>query len=486
MVKIILGLLLVGLVSNARPMDDPSKVEESSTSHLALLPTELKLAIFEFLPKPGSPIDIVKQILRFSRVNTEFSQLATDEQTVNCMLERCRKYFPDSSNEELLKLCEELVEKASLGEEIFWDILGECKPIDRALKNMLVKHPKVLSAFGEDEACLGEKPVRPVVTRKVDKKWCSSISFTIPESTPYHIGPLNAVAISSDDRFIVTGSEDKTAKIWDVGSGECIATLMGHTGEICSVAISGDDSFIVTGSYDLTAKIWDFDSGTCLMTLEGHKDVLCSVAISSNNQFIVTGSADETARLWDLSGKCTTILEGHNRVITSVAISSDNSFIVTGSWDDTAKIWDAKYGKCIATLEGHEMINSVAISNDNQFIVIGDSDGAKLWNLETKECIATLAGHTMSIVAIAISNDNSFIITGSRDGTAKMWDVLSGKLLHNFKYHNKYGISSVAISNDNSFIILCSNDTLPRVYPLPSGYSVDDILKRLASTVYLY
>ena len=72
-----------------------------------------------------------------------------------------------------------------------------------------------------------------------------------------HSRGVNSVAYSSDGRFVVTGSDDKTAKVWDVASGACVATLEGHSDGVSSVAYSSDGRFVVTGSYDNTAKVRD-------------------------------------------------------------------------------------------------------------------------------------------------------------------------------------------------------------------------------------
>ncbi len=79
-------------------------------------------------------------------------------------------------------------------------------------------------------------------------------------------------------------------------------TLAGHQDFIRSVAISPDNSFIVTGSEDATAKIWYAKTGQLVHTLN-HQDKIRSVAISSDNSFIVTGSPDTTAKIWDREPK---------------------------------------------------------------------------------------------------------------------------------------------------------------------------------------
>jgi WD40 repeat protein len=125
-----------------------------------------------------------------------------------------------------------------------------------------------------------------------------------------------------------------------VRTGKCTATFTGHQYAIWSVAISTDNSFIVTGSMDSTAQVWDAHTGEYIATLTGHRESVTSVAISPDNSLIVTGSSDCAARVWDAhTGKCLATLSDHDGWVTSVAISTDNSFIVTAHKDNAARMW---------------------------------------------------------------------------------------------------------------------------------------------------
>ena len=116
--------------------------------------------------------------------------------------------------------------------------------------------------------------------------------------------------MSQDGSRIVSGSYDRTIRIWDMASGHCLQTLEGHSDWVRAVAISHDGSRIVSGSDDGTIRIWDMASGHCLQTLEGHSDWVRAVAISHNGSRIVSGSLDGTVRIWDMaSGHCLQRLE---------------------------------------------------------------------------------------------------------------------------------------------------------------------------------
>ena len=191
-----------------------------------------------------------------------------------------------------------------------------------------------------------------------------------------HSYSVTSVAITSDDSKIVSGSWDKTIKIWDLNTGELLKTLKGHSDSVSSVAITSDDSKIVSGSIDNTIKVWDLNSGELLNTLERHYSTVNSMAISSDNSKIVSGSGDNTIKVWDLnSGELLNTLEGHSSSVNSVAITSDNSKIVSGSWDKTIKVWDLHQGKYYLSNKFDASISSIAFSKSKNLMALGDSNG---------------------------------------------------------------------------------------------------------------
>ena len=112
-----------------------------------------------------------------------------------------------------------------------------------------------------------------------------------------------------------------------------VKVLEGHTNSVLSVCIK--DNLIISGSFDKTIKIWDIESGKGIKTLEGHKDCVNSVAIKDN--LVISGSDDKTIKIWDVcTGLCLKTLEGHTHWVNSVAIK--DNLIISGSYDKTIKI----------------------------------------------------------------------------------------------------------------------------------------------------
>jgi WD40 repeat protein len=109
---------------------------------------------------------------------------------------------------------------------------------------------------------------------------------------------VSSVAFNADGSRIVSGSWDRTAKIWNAATGECERTLEGHFAWVRSVAFSPDGLRIASGSWDRTVKIWNAATGVAEKTLEEHIDAVTSVAFSPDGLRVASGSNDMSVKIW--------------------------------------------------------------------------------------------------------------------------------------------------------------------------------------------
>ncbi|MGD1717665.1 GUN4 domain-containing protein [Dapis sp. BLCC M172] len=277
---------------------------------------------------------------------------------------------------------------------------------------------------------------------------------------------VRSVAISLDGQTIVSGSYDKTIKVWDLATGSLKGTISDNSDRVFSVAINPNEKTIISGSADGTIKIWDLVTGTLKTTLNGHSNSVYSVAFNPENQNIISGSADGTIRVWDLAtGTSKITITAHSNVVYSVAISPDAKTIVSGSGDGTIKVWDLTTGDLKATLTDHnDQVFSVAISSDGETIVSGSADGTiKVWDLASGSLKQTLTGHSKEVWSVAISSDSKTIVSGSEDKTIKIWDLATGNLKATLTGH-QWVVTSIAISADRQHIISSSDDKTIKVW----------------------
>ncbi|MFY1633738.1 hypothetical protein ACN27F_10735 [Solwaraspora sp. WMMB335] len=285
---------------------------------------------------------------------------------------------------------------------------------------------------------------------------------TAPHTSTGHTDAVVAVAAwtGPDGRTrIVTGSHDRTVRVWDADSGTQLAELTGHSSVVVAVAgWTGPDGRIriVTGSWDRTVRVWDADSGTRLAELTGHTDAVVAVAAWSGPDGrirIASGSHDDTVRVWDPdSGTRPAELTGHTDAVVAVAAWSGpdgRTRIVTGSWDRTVRVWDADSGTRLAELTGHtDAVVAVAAWSgpDGRIRIASGShdDTVRVWDPDSGTRPAELTSHNSVVVAVAGwtgPDGRTRIVTGSWDRTVRVWDPDSGTQLAELTGHTDWVVA---------------------------------------------
>jgi eukaryotic-like serine/threonine-protein kinase len=300
--------------------------------------------------------------------------------------------------------------------------------------------------------------------------WSSYHQTTFPLlSFSGHSGEVFGVAIAPDGRTALSGSTDKTLKLWDLASGRELRTFTGHSESVYSVAIAPDGRIALSASEDKTLKIWDLTSGEELRTLTGHSGWVTSVAIASDGRTALSADGEGTLKLWDLvAGKELRTFTGHSDMVSSVAIAPDGRTALSGSIDTTLKLWDLAAGKELRNFTGHSgWVTSVAITPDGRTALSGGIDTTlRLWDLASGKELRTLTGHSGSVRSIAVAPDGRTALSASQDMTLKLWDLASGRELRTFTGRSGW-VTSVAIAPDGRTAVSGSTDKTLKLWDLP-------------------
>lgn len=315
-----------------------------------------------------------------------------------------------------------------------------------------------------------------VITGSVDKTvrvWDARTGLQLAVLSG-HDGTVFSVAYSPDGRHIVTGSGDGTVRIWDARTFVPLSVLTVHGGAVRSAAYSPDGNRIVTASDDKTARVWDARTGAQLAVLSGHGGIVRSAAYSPDGAYIITASDDKTARIWDArTAREIRSLTGHERRVTSAAYSPDGARIVTASLDKTARVWDAMNGTQLEVLPGHgDGAFDAAFSRDGTRIVTGAGDWkARIWDARTGRQLAVLFAHSGTVMSVAFSPDGERVMTASGDKTARIWETRNEAQSEILSGHTDRALSS-RYSPDGTRIVTSSYDTTVRIWDALTGKQI--------------
>lgn len=285
-----------------------------------------------------------------------------------------------------------------------------------------------------------------------------------------HKGRVRAVDVSSDKKYVVTGSGDGKAMLWDITvmdnslPSRPVKTFEGHSGEIHSVVFSEDDKYIFTGSSDRKLIQWNRDDTTdkYIFKLPGK-----ALRVASIDSFVAVACNNGDAFLFNYYTKDTLIISEHKRASERVALSPDKKLFASSSWDGQAHIYDIATGKKLYTLAGHtSSIHELVFAHNMKYIVTGSNDkSVRVWDIKNGNELKKLDGHDVMVNGLDVSPDSKYILSTDASGVAILWDLASEEQLFKRKIHKSI-IETAIFSSDGRFFITASRDKLIKIWDI--------------------
>jgi WD40 repeat protein len=338
------------------------------------------------------------------------------------------------------------------------------------------------------------KPDQPQIELKGHKAWVYAVRF------------------GDDGKTLASvGRDDRTAKLWDLGTKQELASLKGTSDKMDALAYQRGIVYVVDSDMIKTKvtekgkdkekdkekeikvreyeiRVWDAKSGKQGTPLKGHTDWIRCLAIDRDGKTLYSGSEDQTVIVWDAqAGKQLNTIKAHTQPVMGIAVSKDGNTIATASLDGSVKLWDKagkelaafklpekeikkddpKTKKPVVTKESPRGYLCVAFSPDGKRVAAGNYDGfVKIWDVDGKKELQELKlGEEYAVWSLAYNADGSRLATGSYGGIVKLWDP-AGKDVRTIKAASasRETITTVAFSPDGNWLASGALDGLIKVW----------------------
>lgn len=379
-----------------------------------------------------------------------------------------------------------------------WEI-----PTSRELHDISLPDERILSvAFGPEGGSViaGTERSHAIRFSLVDASEMQRFrpdTADIPMQRNFGYPTARSVAVSPDGKTLLTGSNDRTAFLFDLRTGRQIRKFKSDRNSCTSCSInarfspSGEE--IVAGNMD-SVFVWDAGDAEVIRSMQTERGGWGAAWFSHDGKYIASTRYGD-CHIWEASsGKEIAVLEGHLKNISDIRFHPSRNLLITGSEDRTAKIWRVPSGKEAVTLRGYlndvderilsdgymywvAFMNEIKLSPDGKYAAIGKMGNlARLYDFYTGKPVQVFRGHEGIVISLDFSDDGKYLATGAADGTARIWDVESGKMLVSLPERTaNIPCFSVDFSPDGKLLATGSWDGMVRIWEVETGRLIQRI-----------
>ncbi|CAN8099526.1 unnamed protein product [Discula destructiva] len=242
-----------------------------------------------------------------------------------------------------------------------------------------------------------------------------------------HLGWVRSVAVEPNNKWFVTGSGDRTIKIWDLASGQLRLTLTGHISTVRGLAVSPRHPYLFSCGEDKMVKCWDLETNKVIRHYHGHLSGVYTLALHPTLDVLVTGGRDGVARVWDMRTRSNVhVLSGHTQTVSSLICQEADPQVITGSLDSHVRMWDLAAGKTMGVLTHHKKGVRALASHPSEFtFATGSTSSIKQFKCPEGAFMQNFEGHNSIINTLAVNNDNT-MFSGGDNGSMSFWDWKTG------------------------------------------------------------
>jgi WD40 repeat protein len=282
-----------------------------------------------------------------------------------------------------------------------------------------------------------------------------------------HTGPVTALAFTPDGRWLLSGGEDGTVRLWGLPEGRCLREIHAHPAGVTAVVTHPDGRQVVSGARDSTLREWELPELRPARTLREENHAALSLALSPDGRLLAAGLDNWMVCLWDLAeGVLRERVRGHGAAVSAVAISPDGRLLASASVDQTVRLWDLPDGRFRQMLLPGEWVTALAFGPDGRLLASAGYDRAvRLWRLPAGEAAGKLEGHAGDVTCLAMSPDGRVLVSSGQDRTVRLWGLPEGRCLRVLQVPTGI-LNCLAVSPDGRLLASCGKDRTVRLWDL--------------------
>ncbi|OPX76234.1 MAG: WD domain, G-beta repeat [Methanoregulaceae archaeon PtaB.Bin152] len=282
---------------------------------------------------------------------------------------------------------------------------------------------------------------------------------------------ITSLALHPEADFIIAGCRDGSLHTWSLPEKERVQVKKAHDGMVRLLEVDRAGTRVTSAGWDGTAKLWALSSGELQTIMRGPGTPIHCLASTPGGELIACGCEGGVLTVWETGTReLVHTLNLFCGRIESLALTPSGTMAVCGDDDGRVSLWDLVTGSLRATLDGHVGgVRALAINRDGTLLASGGWDGSvRLWSLPAGEPITSLVGHESPVTSLAFSPSGPFLVSGSHDRTAIAWDLESGQMHARMKGHS-HVVSCLGITGDGRVLATGSWDRTVRLWSMPSG-----------------
>jgi eukaryotic-like serine/threonine-protein kinase len=251
----------------------------------------------------------------------------------------------------------------------------------------------------------------------------------VKQWTP-HFQQVRAIQFSADGRLLMTAGGDRQIRIWDLASGQEKSSFVFTNlfyNFISSARLSADGSLLAAGNFPgKFIHVWDVASGEVVASFEGPLSTLRSVDFSPDGSTLAFNNGDATIQVWDArTRKIVRVIKADQAEVGMLRFSPDGRFLVSSDVRGVINLWSTEHWQQAGTMMGHgNAIRALSFSPDGAVLASACYDGTiGVWDVASKTQLHTLYGHSILVEDLVVFPGGRRIASVSSDHTLKIWDL---------------------------------------------------------------